>query len=684
MNFGFYSYLGAALAYGFFAALLLFSWRESLQGKLLFITMFISAVWAMLAMKTSLDESTYQFVYQLLENLRYIAWFVFLLKLFETALPAIKQPASSYRKFIRWAPVISIGLGVVLLLNEVLSSFVFYPGQYVVAIIGSVLLSLAGMAIVEQLYRNLADRYRWATKYLFLGAGGIFVFDFYLYTNALLSGNFDQDIWQARGAVHLAVVPLFIIASARNKNWSLNIFVSRDIVLNSSAFLGGGLYLLLMAVAGYYIKEYGGSFGPVNQVVFFSLAALSLVVVLSSSQLRAQIRVFLAKHFYKNKYDYRVEWLQLTENLNETGQDKDYFKTAIEAMGRMVGARSGQLWLRDDEGNYKNVDVWQSDFADVSVADDSSLIRFLTKKKFVINITEIESHKDEYRGLSLPDWLITIEQPWLIVPLPGVNSLQGFIVLARPLVERSINWEDHDLLKTAARQIASYLTVLITSAQLAEAKQFEVFSRLTAYMVHDLKNIAAELELVAKNAKRHFDNPEFISDAFETVENTAEDINRLLMQLRNRRSQAEKKVMVNLEELLADVIKARQHIMPVPRLELLIESADVVLEKGRLYNVLLHLLDNAQQATDDNGEIIVRLSSEDNMYLIQITDTGCGMDDDFIHNRLFRPFDTTKGNAGMGIGMYESREFVRQLGGDISIQSEPEKGSIITLFIPSN
>jgi len=68
--------------------------------------------------------------------------------------------------------------------------------------------------------------------------------------------------------------------------------------------------------------------------------------------------------------------------------------------------------------------------------------------------------------------------------------------------------------------------------------------------------------------------------------------------------------------------------------------------------------------------------------MISIKDTGCGMDEDFIRNRLFKPFDTTKGNAGMGIGMYESQDFIQRSGGDISVHSEPGKGSIITLHLP--
>ena len=255
-------------------------------------------------------------------------------------------------------------------------------------------------------------------------------------------------------------------------------------------------------------------------------------------------------------------------------------------------------------------------------------------------------------------------------------------MLANPLLMRSINWEDRDLLKTAAKQISSYLMVLMTSVQLAESKQFEVFTRLSAYMVHDLKNIAAELNLVALNAKKFSTNPKFVSDAFETVENAASDINRLLEQLRNKRAQGEKKVEVNLSDIIEQVIKTKQHGLPSPLYEVVMDSAVVLLEKSRLCNVLAHLIDNAQQATEDDGEIVITLSETSGFYLIEIKDSGHGMDKDFIRNRLFKAFDTTKGNAGMGIGMYESREFIRQLGGDISVQSKSEKGSIITLYIP--
>ena len=196
---------------------------------MLFIAALVSACWSVVAVKITLHEEAYLLTYQLFEVLRYIAWFVFLLKLFDTVLSSDDQSKRSYQKFIRWALPLTVGFAVLLLLNEVLAGVFSLSGQFVVGIMGNVILALISLAILEQLFRNMSARFRWATKYMFFGAGGIFAYDFYLYADALLFRSIDQGLWEARGIVHLVAVPLLAIASARNRNWSLNIFVSRDI-----------------------------------------------------------------------------------------------------------------------------------------------------------------------------------------------------------------------------------------------------------------------------------------------------------------------------------------------------------------------------------------------------------------------------------------------------------------------
>jgi putative PEP-CTERM system histidine kinase len=683
MNVGLYSYLGAATGFAFLSLLLFFSWRNSIQARLLTGVTVISAVWAGLAALVA-SGWTIPAMYRTFDILRYVAWYAFLLALLHGA----ARQRGSYRSFLRWALPLSIGFGALLLVAELAILWILTPAEVTwlaaFRITGHLLLALIGLAIIEQLFRNTSVSHRWAAKYLFIGAGGIFAYDFYLHADALLFRGMNHELWEVRGLVNLAAVPLVAIAAARNRDWSMNIFVSRDIVLNVTTLLFAGLYLLVMAGTGYYLREHGGNWGRLLQALFLALAVVLLAAVMFSGQLRAELRVFFGKHFYRNKYDYRHEWLALTGELSRhsRGGAEDY-GWAIRVLGSIVDARAGLLWLNEGQGGFENSAAWQLERIRVVEPRDSALVRSLTHKGYLINLTEIGLRTGEYEGLDLPQWLEAVHHAWLIVPLFGLDSLMGFVVLANPLINRSINWEDRDLLKAAANQIATQLAVLMTSSALAEVRQFEVFNRLSAYMVHDLKNIAAELELVARNAKRHTHNPQFLDDAFGTVASASGEIRRLLEHLRNKRADVEKSVVVELAPLLREVIGKRQNRLPQPRLVVADAEGRVVSGKTRLAQVLTHLIDNAQQATAESGRVEVKLSGRDAFCIVEIRDTGCGMDADFVKNRLFRPFDTTKGNAGMGIGMYESRELIRELGGEIRVESAPGEGTLISLLIPA-
>jgi signal transduction histidine kinase len=66
---------------------------------------------------------------------------------------------------------------------------------------------------------------------------------------------------------------------------------------------------------------------------------------------------------------------------------------------------------------------------------------------------------------------------------------------------------------------------------------------------------------------------------------------------------------------------------------------------------------------------------------IVVEDTGQGMSEEFVRERLFKPFQTTK-QAGMGIGAYESFLYVQELGGKILVHSELNKGTRVTILLP--
>ena len=77
-----------------------------------------------------------------------------------------------------------------------------------------------------------------------------------------------------------------------------------------------------------------------------------------------------------------------------------------------------------------------------------------------------------------------------------------------------------------------------------------------------------------------------------------------------------------------------------------------------------------------------RLRSNANSVVIEISDTGCGMDAEFVRHKLFRAFVTTKGAEGMGIGAFQAREYVRLLGGEVEVQSRPGQGTTFSINLP--
>src|SRR5690606_5606242 len=190
--------------------------------------------------------------------------------------------------------------------------------RFLTSILAPCLLSLVGMLLVEHLYRNTSPQQRWSLKFLCLGLGAAFAFDFYLFSDAMLFRSVNADIWSARGVVVAIIAPLLAVSAARNPTWSLDVSVSRQFVLHSTTLLAAAGYMLVMATAGYYIRFFGGTWGGLLQVTFLFGAGVVLVLALFSGTLRARIKIFLSKHFFSYRYDYREEWLRFTQTLSDT------------------------------------------------------------------------------------------------------------------------------------------------------------------------------------------------------------------------------------------------------------------------------------------------------------------------------------------------------------------------------
>jgi putative PEP-CTERM system histidine kinase len=681
LNFGLLGYSIAAVLYLLFAVLLLSSRRGRIEGVALLVSVGLTALWSLSSAFLLYDETKFTLGgYYFFEVAKNLAWFVFLYQL----LKPLRRENGEEGQLIQRVPIAVFSLSMMLLLIELLLSSLppGYSNSYSVDLqmVGHLGLAIAGLIMVEQLFRNTRVDHRWAVKYLYLGIGASYAYDFFLYADALLFKEVNFSLWTARGYIYAFVVPMLAISAARNPAaWSTEIFISRQVVFHSTAIFGAGLYLFGMSVAGYYIRTFGGDWGTMVQVVFFFCAIVLLLMILFSISLRARLRVFLSKHFFSNKYDYREEWLKLIQTLAGEAKGEKIREQVIKAVAAIVESTQGALWIRNEKGDFHCVKTLQMSEQDEVINSDSSMIKFFDDRDWIIHIDEYHRDPDLYYDLTLPKCLDEQKNIWLIIPIRHQHKLYGFLTLGYPQSPRQINWEDRDLLKTACQQAASYLVLLEANEALSEAQQFEAFNRLSAFVVHDLKNLIAQLDLVVKNSVKHKNNPAFMEDAIDTVGHAVNKMNRLLKQLRKGRFEAGGEQIFDLKEALGDVVMEQSGFSPLPVLESEEGALKLVADYDRFVSVMGHLVRNAQEATSQDGYVTVKLKRIVGTAIIDIVDNGSGMDALFIKDRLFRPFETTKGNAGMGIGVYESREFIRSLGGNIQVKSRVGVGTTFTI-----
>ncbi len=541
-----------------------------------------------------------------------------------------------------------------------------------------VALAVLGIVLVEQLYRNKSLQERWAVKFACLGIGAMFAYDFYLFSNTMLFHQVDPDIWAARGVINALTVPLVAVSVARSASWSSELALSRRVMFHTAALFGSAIYLLAMGSAGYYLRFVGGSWGTVMQVAFLFGALMLLVVILFSGTFRSWLKVFISKHFYTYNYDYREEWLRFTRTLSESGPGIGV--RTLQALGELVESPGGVLFIRRESGMCEPDSFWQVPVENVNEAADSPFCQFLESKQWVVDLQEYAEQPELYDHMPLPAWMDVFARRWLVVPLIMQGKLFGFMLLMQPRSRVVLNWEVIDLLKIAGSQAASYLAQQDAATALMVARQFESFNRMSTFVVHDLKNLVSQLSLLIPNAEKHLNNPEFQRDMLDTVNHSVQKM-KLLLQKLSRSESPEHLVPLAIDKVLIGAVALKTAFEPHPELELVDAGLKVLADRERLERVLGHLIQNAIEATPKDGKVEVSLRRQDSDALITIRDTGEGMSEEFIRERLFKPFESTK-SAGMGIGVFESQEYIAELGGRIELVSEVGAGTTFYVSLP--
>lgn len=546
-------------------------------------------------------------------------------------------------------------------------------------------LAVISLVSVEQLFRHVAANDR-QIKLLCVNLAVLFFYDIYLYTHTLIFHQFDPLLWQSRAAVSIAVCLFLALGSLlllQPGNRPANITLSRPIVFYTTSLFTIGVLISLLSLGGYYVRVNSGNWGTVIYSLILIAAILALSTVFISRSIRARLSVLIDKHLFHHKYDYRTEWLRLINYLAQPAENREANQRAFYAVASVTKASGGAIWIHQ-QGFYEP--VYQHRIPDFvkfpNEPDNSPFCRAFKESEWVFFPDSGDNEALSQNNELLPEWTHQIPDLWLLFPLIVADELVGFMALTKPPGDTTLTWEDLDLLKTMGRQLASYLKRHKQAEQLAEGRQFDTYNKLVAFIIHDLNNLIAQQALVVRNAERHKNNPEFIEDAINTISNSVDRMNNLLKKL--RRDESDLVQRLYLKDVILQALDESHRKTPKLTADIHDDNRTINADQVRLVMTITHFIKNAQEATPEDGSVHVRLRCTNDRATIIIEDTGSGMDWDFIHNRLFKPFDTTKSGKGMGIGVYLSREYISELGGNLTVNSTPGEGTAIIISLPLN
>jgi len=610
-----------------------------------------------------------------LEGLRYLTWSLLLINLL------MLSRGEKLPRFWRYILHASIGLFIVLLVMSVSKSLtISSEGSWYSYI--KILFCLFNIMLCEQLIRH--DHSGRMTKLVALIALTIFSYDIFVFSNLILFSEINNDIWYARGFISTAtalMLALSIIFYAQQLTERSKFKLSNSVILFNTSLTLVGSFLILIALISSILNFFAISWVNATTIMFYVMTLLTIIILSFSENIRQHIVVFTSKHFFSHKYDYKKQWVKLDSLLSNTSNNANCYDKSLNSISTQFACSSGGLWLKGS--NFYSLVAQHNLQISVDIAlehNHSQFIQTMTEQDWIFQVCQHASTLDSQYNALLPDWLGLIKNTWIVVPLNTDEQLIGFFILCKDKLSSRLTWEDLDLLKLTGGQIASYISHHQAAEQLQHNKQFAMFNKITAFAIHDVKNLIAQQALVVKNAEKHKHNPEFIDDAITTIANSVDKMDQLLLKLQGKSQNTDESVNLNL--LLTEAIEMNENTQPIPSLSSSSPEARIKTDKNKLLMVLNHLITNAQDATAESGSIKITLNSNDDMICLEVRDTGVGMDADFINNKLFQPFTSTKNQHGMGIGAYQIRELIHSLNGELLVESRVNIGSKFSIYLP--
>lgn len=672
----FWSY---ALAACLFASVILWRLRNRVEGpaRLLIGACFATAVWASI----SAVRGPSDLVAILVETIRNLSWILLLHAM------SSELKRGVHRDINLVFGAVGLVIGAQLVLN-VLMLATHVPATIAADMLASerllrITMAAGALVLIHNIYGQAAPESRSAIRAATLGLTLMWGYDLNLYTLAYLGGQNEGALIDWRGFFMTAISPLFVVGAGSK---TLKIRLSRAATFQSLSLLAICAYFVVMAVLATALRRSHWDWSSTSTSILLALAMIFVAVLVLSRRAHGWMKVKLAKHLFEHRYDYRTEWQRFTETLGRAGADAPPLaERIIKAFADIVETSGGILLVKD---NRAVVAVsswnWPAPCPGAEALNQDS--DWWGDVERLGRIIEFEGLRlgwasAEDRSVRVPATMLGDERMWAGVPLMHHNRLIGIVVLAAPDYKRALDWEDFDLLRSAGRHAASALAEAHVQQALADAQRFEEFNRRFAFILHDVKNLVSQISLLARNAERHADNPDFRADMVTTLKSSVGKMNDLLARLSPGSSaRVQRLEEQSLRPFLTAAIAAKRGDH---RVRLLGDTnVRAMFDGAALEQAVGHLLQNAVEACSTTLPITVRVEANDGTVSIAISDSGVGMDSDFVRNRLFQPFSSSK-PEGFGIGAFEARSLITAMGGRIDVQSRPGDGTTFTISLPA-
>jgi putative PEP-CTERM system histidine kinase len=652
--------------------------RFGSAGLALVASLMFTAIWSLAIAAAPLGE-TRQGLFESLSNL---GWLLVIYRFFsgdgrDTSLAPIR-PLALALGFVEM-----LHLGIELIDPALITSAAAQESIFRLTIFLRLLVAIGGLVMVHNLYSGAAPQARLFLRWPTLALGVMWGFGLNLYTIAYLSEVWPVELAALQGFSIISLAVLMVLGAARGSE-HLRFRPSRKVTFQTASLLVIGGYFAAMYAIAHWLSYASGDFAWLMEFGFLITASIASLLLLPSRRLRGWLRVTVVKHLFQHRYDYRVEWLRFTRTMGNCEEPAAPLEVrAVQAITDIADSPAGLLLAPDDHGDLVLAAQWNWPAAQVpSEAMPALALAFFEGTGRIVDLDDLRSGKEELGEAEMvPRWLLDEPRAWALVPLIHFDRLTGVVVLARPSPARRFDWEDFDLLRIAGRQLASYLAEHALQAALAEAGRFDDFHRRIAFVMHDIKNLASQLSLLARNAELHAENPAFHADMLVTLRNSADKLNNLLTRLSRYvgGGGAERLDKVDAAAVARQVSAQFREQYPV----LVAECQECVVSAHResLEQVLVHLVQNGIDASEGDVPVILSVTTDGLHASIEIVDSGCGMSPEFVRNRLFKPFVSSK-QGGFGIGAFEARELVRAMRGRLEVDSREGLGSRFTVRLP--